>query len=217
MTFFTDAIHYICSHSKVDANLVAVLYKIIEKAPEKERVELFVRFLYECKYTSEDMSAAFCEGIYGDITEDELYNAKKKVSMFVFGRKTRGLSESDFYAELYEFIISEAQSTPKKFIVFTLACVQNPGIPYVDESSALTMSQEEFEETQSEMDRFYINVIKHLSQQDFSQVTQLASKYIEVLDLAEDYKEKSILLTLMLMEFRNKFVRLPLEDFGEDD
>ena len=98
-----------------------------------------------------------------------------------------------------------------------MACLSHTKLPYVNKSTALTMTQEDFELEEKKIDPLLTGIIKHLSRQDFSQVTEIASKYIDVLDMAESKKEKSILLALMLMRFRAQTMRPSLESLLSDD
>lgn len=216
MTRCAYAIHYICAHSKVDANLVSAACKIIEAAPKNEQVELFVRFLYECKYTPTDKSETLYEEFKEDISKEEKANARRKIDAFMVEYKKIGMCESDFYKKLYEFIIDESGGDYRKQAILVMACVQNHCLPYVDESDVLTMSQDEFEEAESKLDQLYNGMVKHLSLYNFSQVTQLASKYVPILEMAKNNKEKSILLALMLMRFRAKTSMPSLEEILGD-
>lgn len=217
MTHFADAIHYICAHSKVDANLVAAVCKIIQVAPEDEKVDLFVRFLYECNYTPTDKCAKIYEEYKEDIPRKEQIVAKTKINNFISSNKEKGLTETAFHGELLQFVFDESQGDHRKCIAFMIACIQNLNLPYVNITNALTMSQDEFEGAESKIDQLYIGMIKHISKQNFSQVSELASKYVPILDMVDNQKEKTILLTLMLMRFRARTSRLSLADLLDDD
>lgn len=217
MTYFAETIHHICAHSEVDANLAAAACKVLNAAPEDERVDLFVRFLYECKYTPTDTVEKLHAEFKGDIPKNELIAARSKISNFVRGNSHCELSECEFHHKLYRFIQEESASDVNKQATLIMACLLNNGLPYVNKATALTMLQEEFEEEEKKIDPLLTGMIKHLSRQEFDQVTEIASKYVTVLDMTENQREKSILLALMLMRFRAQTMRPSLESLLGDD
>lgn len=217
MTYYAEAIHHLCAHNEVNANLVAAACKVINAAPENERVELFVRFLYECKYTPTDTKDQLYAEFKGDIPKNEQMVSRNKIAQFVRNNYHSELSECEFHCKLYQFIQDESSSDMVKQTALMMACLSHTKLPYVNKSTALTMTQEDFELEEKKIDPLLTGIIKHLSRQDFSQVTEIASKYIDVLDMAESKKEKSILLALMLMRFRAQTMRPSLESLLSDD
>ena len=205
MTPYASSIHQLVSHCKADANLAATVYKLIEKAPKEEQTDLFVRFLYEFRYTPTDKSSSVYEEFKGDF-RDDLMKAKKEIDRFVFEHKDKRMSEERFHEELLNFVCNSSENDQRKKMLLFAACPLNKKLPYIDKTKAMTMTQNGFEKEEAKVDPIYNSMIRHIANQGFNQITEDASMYLPILEKGKDEHEKAILLSLILMSFRSKMM-----------
>lgn len=205
MTPYASSIHQLVSHCKADANLAAAVCKLIDAAPTEEQVDLFVRFLYEFRYTPTDKSSSVYEEFKGDF-RDDLLRAKKEIDRFVFEHSDKCMSEDAFHKELLNYICNSSANDKRKKMLLFAACPLNKQLPYVDKSKAMTMTQEDFRKDEAKIDPIYCNRIRHITNQGFKLVSEDASMYLPILKKGKDDHEKAILLSLILMSFSSNMM-----------
>lgn len=212
MTTYEKNLHKLVSHCTANANLAAAVCKLVDTAPLAEQPELFVRFLFEFRYTPTDRKCNVYEEFAGDY-EKELVNAKVTLDEFIDKSKKLSLTENEFHRKLWEFICDCSKNDKRKKCLLFVACSQCKELPYVDKTKAMTMTQKEFEEEEEQIDPVYKAKIRHIANQGFDQITEDASMFLPILDKGKNEKEKAILLSLILMSFRSK-IRFPVPSFS---
>lgn len=216
MTLFETQINRLCSRCKADINLIAAATKLIDNAPEAERISLFVRFLYLFRYTPTDESESVFEEFTGTAYRKDLFRATANTNTFIDKMKDRGLCEEQFYADLLNFIQEETQNDIQKRVLYFAACARNDDLPYINPKRIMTMSSDELQSAEKQLDPLYEAMIRRVVSKDFDQITELASAYIPILELGATEEEKALILTSMFIHFRRKLSRPPSSELFED-
>ena len=216
MTLFETQINRLCSRCKADINLIAAATKLIDNAPEAERISLFVRFLYLFRYTPTDESESVFEEFTGTAYRKDLFRATVNTNTFIDKMKDRGLCEEQFYADLLNFIQEETQNDIQKRVLYFAACARNDDLPYINPKRIMTMSSDELQSAEKQLDPLYEAMIRRVVSKDFDQITELASAYIPILELGTTEEEKALILTSMFIHFRRKLSRPPSSGLFED-
>lgn len=216
MTLFETQINRLCSRCKADINLIAAATKLIDNAPESERISLFVRFLYLFRYTPTDESESVFEEFTGDSHKKDLFRATANMNTFIDMMKNRSLSEEQFYTDLLKFIQEETRDDLQKRVLYFAACARSNDIPYINPERIMTMSSDELQSAEKQLDPLYEAMIRRVVSKDFDQITELASAYIPILELGATEGEKALILTSMFIHFRRKLSRPPSSELFED-
>lgn len=211
MTDFEKYIHHLVSHCKADVNLSFAISKLIFRAPSEERKNLFVRFLYENRYTPTEESEKLSEEFKEDSIKS-LILARIKIDNYVDEIENKGLSEETFYTNLWDFIEKETLNDSYKNGLFIAACAMNKKLPYINKTSIMTMEQQEFLNETEKIDPIVLAKLQHITNQKFEQITEDASLYISLIEQGENIKEKAIILSLVLMNFRSKMMPFSLDE-----
>lgn len=217
MTTNAQNLHHLVSHCEANPNLAVAICKLIDMAPKEEQVELFVRFLYEFRYTPTDKSSRVPEELKGNNYKKDLFDAKIEIDRFVRESREKHMTEKAFHEKLWEFICEHSKNDKRKKALYFAACPLNHDLPYIDKTKAMSMTQSEFESAEEKIDPLFGTMIRHVSEQGFSQVTEDASMYLPILEMGKTENERAILLSLVLMNFRSKVMPSSLRDLLEDD
>lgn len=205
MTIYENNIHLLVSHCKADVNLVVAVGKLIDMAPKNERSNLFVRFLYEFRYTHTDKSSSVHEE-FKEEPQKEVFAYKKVIDRFCATHKDANLSEEEFHEKLWDFICEKANDDNHQKAFLIQACTLIHNLPYINKTKVMTMAQEEFECEKTKIDPIYSAMIRHIGDQHFSQITEDASMFLPIIECGKNEQEKAILLSLVLMTFRAKMI-----------
>ncbi len=215
MTPYEKNLHLLAAHCTADANLAVAAGKLIDMAPSNERSTLFMRFLYEFRYTPTDKSSSIFEEFKEEPKRD-VVASKRIIDRFVDTHKNIDMNEEEFHEKLWEFICEKAGDSSRQKAIFLRACTLITDLPYINKTKAMTMTQTEFESAEEKIDPLFGTMIRHVSEQGFSQVTEDASMYLPILEMGKTEKERAILLSLVLMTFRSKMMP-SLKDLLDDD
>ena len=217
MTTTQKSIHELIAHSKANANLAGTLYKVISAAPKEEQVDLFKQAILEFKYTASDEQWDLQE-IFTKSEESDMFKEAKHnlLNILIELRKRDDYSEYEFHNKLWNMISDSDKSKEKERYMLLFACAANKTLPYINKSDVMTMTQDEFDTSIKEMNPAMLAQVKHIFNQDFEQITEDASMFLPLLEQCNDKKEQTVLLSVVLMRFRDRtmsgLLRNPFED-----
>ena len=219
MTNAKDTILELVKHSKANADLASVLYKVIEAAPKQEQVELFKTATLVFKYVPSDSDWEL-KKVFEPSEEATMFeNAKNELSKVLYDLRKANLSEDDFNKKLWESISDkEIFKDEKERYMMMFACCANKKLPYVDISKTLKMDAKEFDAAIAEVNPVLLSAVKHVLSLNNGQFTQDASLLVPLLDSCKDQMEKTMLLAAAFARFRGKILAsLPINPFEDDD
>lgn len=220
MTTTQKSIHELIAHSKANASLAGTLYKVISAAPKEEQVDLFKQAILEFKYTASDEEWDLQE-IFTKSEETEMFEeAKHNLLNILIELRKHDYSEYEFHNKLWDIISdSDKFKGEKEKYMLLFACAANKTLPYINKADVLTMTQDEFDASIKEMNQSILAQIKHVFNQDFEQVTEDASMFLPLLEQCKDKKDQAVVLSIILMRFRDRIIsgllRSPFEDGDE--
>ena len=217
MTTTQKSIHELIAHSKANANLAGTLYKVISAAPKGEQADLFKQAILEFKYTPSDEEWDLQE-IFTKSEESEMFEeAKHNLLNILIELRKYDYSEHEFHNKLWNMISDSDKFEEKERYMLFFACAANKTLPYINKVDVLTMTQEEFDVSIKEMNPSILAQVKHIFNQDFEQVTEDASMFLSLLEQCNGKKDKAILLSIILMRFRDRIMSGLLRNPFEDD
>ena len=219
MTTTQKSIHELIAHSKANANLAGTLYKVIIAAPKEEQVDLFKQAVLEFKYTPSDEEWDLQE-VFTKSEEFEMFElAKRNLLNILTELRNHDYSEHEFHNKFWNMISdSDKFKDEKERYMLLFACAANKTLPYINKADVLTMTQDEFDASIKEMNPSILTQVKHIFNQDFEQVTEDASMFLPLLEQCNgNKKDQAIVLSIILMRFRDRIMTGLLRNPFEDD
>lgn len=215
MTTYENSLHLLMAHCAANTNLCAAAVKLIDLAPENERSNLFVRFLYEFRFTPTDKSSKVHE-VFSTEPDLEVINSVKVIEKFVEAHEDAHLSEDEYHEKLWNLICETAKDDVRRKAILIRACTLIRKLPYINKDNAMTMEAEEFKSEGDKIDPIYGARIRHIGKQDLSQVTEDASLFLPIIESGRNEREKVVLLSWVLITFGEKFMS-GLKNFLNDN
>lgn len=216
MTPYEKNLHLLTAHCTADANLAAAAGKLIDMAPSNERSALFMRFLYEFRYTPTDKSSSIFEE-FKEEPQKDVVASKRIIDRFVDAHKNTDMNEEEFHEKLWELICEKAGDSSRQKAIFLRACTLITDLPYINKTKAMTMTQKGFENEEAKIDPICGAMIRHVGSQHFTQITEDASMFLPIIENGKDERERAILLSLVLMTFRAKMIPPSLQGLLDDE
>ena len=136
MTPYEKNLHLLAAHCTADANLAAAAGKLIDMAPSNERSALFMRFLYEFRYTPTDKSSSIFEEFKEEPKRD-VVASKRIIDRFVDAHKNTDMNEEEFHEKLWELICEKAGDSSRQKAIFLRACTLISDLPYINKTKAM--------------------------------------------------------------------------------
>lgn len=191
------------------------MYKVISAAPKEEQVDLFKQAILEFKYTASDEEWDLQE-LYTKPEETEMFEeAKHNLPNILIELRKHDYSEYEFHNKLWDIISDSDKFNEKEKYMLLFACAANKTLPYINKADAMTMTQDEFEVSIKETNPAILAQIKHIFNQNFEQITEDASMFLPLLEHCKDKKEQAVVLSIILMRFRDRSITGFLNPFED--
>lgn len=212
-----DKINFLVAHAKANINLCVAAYQIIERTSIEERPVLMEAFIRGYKNTKTDENLEIPE-VFDDETEKAyLRRYQRIVDGHLEELLNAGLSKSEFYAELTNYIMSDKNlldDGARAFAIFDCCIDKRLPYAYVDLSNGVKMGNEDYATYIERLDE-EIERINYILNANLQQKTERASLLLKELEDCADFKLKTVLLATILNHyeadaFRNALLQLKL-------
>lgn len=198
-----EKLNFLVSHAKADINLCVAAYQIIAKANIEERPTLLERFIRGYKSTRTDESLDIPIIFNEEMEHSYMRRYQRIVDGHLEELLNAGYSVNDFYLELTDYIMSDKHLLDDGARAFAIYdCCIDRRLPYacVDLTSGIIMENEEYvmyiNQLENEMDR-----INYILSANLQQKTERASLLLEELDKCNDFKKKTVMLSVILNRY----------------
>ena len=214
-----EKLQFIISHAIADVNLCAVAYQLIKGSETSERGKILEEFITGFKSTPTDGTMKLPIGINKAEEQSLMKRYGSYVDQKIEELINENLEESEFYAKLADFIVSDEMlqdGTAGAIAIFDCAIDKRFPYHWVDVSKALTMDQENFLEIINTIGDSKLDQIDSALTYDFKLKTERASVVLSLIEARENYEERVVMMSRVLSYFEREIMKMQMRGLTGD-